>query len=150
MFCVISRFHGGAYVVFSRTLNENLEVAALEGTFASVIGGAPAAGVVFASEVDARAKADPRVKALANELALASDEDRHARKADLDECLRAIRAEEVGKLAAEFDREHSIERALRVGSLHAIITPRSIRPYLIDALDRGIARTLESSERGAC
>jgi acetyl/propionyl-CoA carboxylase alpha subunit/acetyl-CoA carboxylase carboxyltransferase component len=150
VFCVISRFHGGAYVVFSRTLNENLEVAALEGTFASVIGGAPAAGVVFASEVDARAKADPRVKALANELALASDEDRHARKADLDECLRAIRAEEVGKLAAEFDREHSIERALRVGSLHAIITPRSIRPYLIDALERGIARTLESSERGAC
>jgi acetyl-CoA carboxylase carboxyltransferase component len=144
VFCVISRFHGGAYVVFSRTLNENLEVAALEGTFASVIGGAPAAGVVFASEVDARAKADPRVKALAEKLAVAPDEDRRARKADLDECLRAVRAEEVGKLAAEFDREHSIERALRVGSLHAIISPRSIRPYLIDALERGIARTLGS------
>ena len=32
VFCVISRYHGGAYVVFSRALNENLEVAALEGT----------------------------------------------------------------------------------------------------------------------
>ena len=51
VFCVISRFHGGAYVVFSRALNEQLEVAALEGSYASVIGGAPAAAVVFAAEV---------------------------------------------------------------------------------------------------
>ncbi len=34
VFCVISRYHGGAYVVFSQALNENLEVAALEGTYA--------------------------------------------------------------------------------------------------------------------
>ena len=40
-FCVISRFHGGAFVVFSRTLNENLESSAIEGAYASVIGGAP-------------------------------------------------------------------------------------------------------------
>ena len=46
VFCVISRYHGGAYVVFSRVLNENLTVAALEGSYASVIGGAPAAAVV--------------------------------------------------------------------------------------------------------
>ena len=52
IFCVISRYHGGAYVVFSRALNEQLEVVALEGTYASVIGGAPAAAVVFANEVD--------------------------------------------------------------------------------------------------
>src|SRR5205823_9608252 len=58
VFCVISRYHGGAYVVFSRALNEQLEVAALEGTYASVIGGAPAAAVVFASEVDARTRKD--------------------------------------------------------------------------------------------
>ena len=48
IFCVISRYHGGAYVVFSRALNETIEVAALQGTYASVIGGAPAAAVVFA------------------------------------------------------------------------------------------------------
>ena len=51
-FCVISRFHGGAFVVFSRRLNEQLETSALEGAHASVIGGAPAAAVVFAREVD--------------------------------------------------------------------------------------------------
>ena len=61
VFCVISRYHGGAYVVFSRALNEGLEVAALEGTFASVIGGAPAAAVVFAGEVEARTRKDPRL-----------------------------------------------------------------------------------------
>ena len=54
VFCVVSRYHGGAYVVFSRALNEQLEVVALEGTYASVIGGAPAAAVVFAGEVEAR------------------------------------------------------------------------------------------------
>ncbi|HEX9312927.1 MAG TPA: carboxyl transferase domain-containing protein, partial [Actinomycetota bacterium] len=72
VFCVISRYHGGAFVVFSRTLNESMEIAAVEGSFASVIGGAPAAAVVFAREVDQRTKADPRVAAL--ELALAEAE----------------------------------------------------------------------------
>src|SRR5262249_10485212 len=66
VFCVISRYHGGAYVVFSRVLNEGLEVAALEGTYASVIGGAPAAAVVFAGEVENRARKDPRLEPLNN------------------------------------------------------------------------------------
>ena len=47
VFCVVSRYHGGAFVVFSDALNENMEVLAVEGSFASVIGGAPAAAVVF-------------------------------------------------------------------------------------------------------
>jgi acetyl-CoA carboxylase carboxyltransferase component len=42
VFCVISRYHGGAFVVFSRVLNDNLEVLAVEGFYASGIGGAPA------------------------------------------------------------------------------------------------------------
>ena len=64
VFVVVSRYHGGAFVVFSKTLNANMEVAALEGSFASVIGGAPAAAVVFAREVDGRTKKDPRVREL--------------------------------------------------------------------------------------
>ncbi len=63
-FCVISRFHGGAFVVFSRALNENLESSAVEGAYASVIGGAPAAAVVFTREVERRALADPRIAGL--------------------------------------------------------------------------------------
>src|SRR5208283_1186781 len=69
VFCVISRYHGGAYVVFSRALNENVEVAALEGSFASVIGGAPAAAVVFAGEVEAKARKDTRLQALSQAMA---------------------------------------------------------------------------------
>src|SRR5208283_4955597 len=64
VFCVISRYHGGAYVVFSQALNEHLEVAALEGTFASVIGGAPAAAVVFASEAESPTRTAARLEAL--------------------------------------------------------------------------------------
>ena len=40
VFCVISRYHGGAFVVFSNALHDNMEVVALEGSHASVIGGA--------------------------------------------------------------------------------------------------------------
>jgi acetyl-CoA carboxylase carboxyltransferase component len=140
VFCVVSRFHGGAYVVFSQRLNENIEVAALEGTYASVIGGAAAAGVVFSGEVDARTKADPRIKALNEELARAGDPDRRRVKARLDEAMQTIRAEHVGRLAEEFDRVHSVERALRVGSLHKIVPSPALRPYLIDAIERGMAR----------
>ncbi|HEX4982140.1 MAG TPA: carboxyl transferase domain-containing protein, partial [Ilumatobacteraceae bacterium] len=64
VFCVISRFHGGAFVVFSQALNESLETIAVEGSRASVIGGAPAAAVVFAGEVNARARGDLRVTEL--------------------------------------------------------------------------------------
>ena len=60
VFCVISRYHGGAFVVFSKALNPRMTVLAVEGSYASVIGGAPAAAVVFSGEVDKRAAADPR------------------------------------------------------------------------------------------
>ena len=77
VFCVVSRYHGGAFVVFSAALNDNLEVAALEGSYASVIGGAPAAAVVFAREVDARTSADPRSAGLAR-----TDRRRRRRRKD--------------------------------------------------------------------
>jgi acetyl-CoA carboxylase carboxyltransferase component len=142
VFCVVSRFHGGAYVVFSRTLADNLEVVALEGTFASVIGGAPAAGVVFAGEVAERAKADGRVVALETRLAAAAEPDRRKLRAELDALVKVVRAEKVGELAFEFDHEHSVHRALRVGSLHRILPPRDLRPYLVDAVERGMAKEL--------
>ena len=75
-FCVISRFHGGAFVVFSRALNDNLETIAIEGAYASVLGGAPAAAVVFARDVDARTREDERIAGLDEQLATAEDGDR--------------------------------------------------------------------------
>ena len=61
VFCVVSRYHGGAFVVFAKTLREDIEIVAVEGARASVIGGAPAAAVVFAREVETRTRKDPRV-----------------------------------------------------------------------------------------
>jgi len=42
-----------------------------------------------------------------------------------------------------------IERAVQVGSVERIITPTGLRPYLIDAVERGMRRTLEIGAAGA-
>ena len=149
IFCVISRYHGGAYVVFSRALNENLEVAALEGTYASVIGGAPAAGVVFAGEVEARARKDPRLQTLTRAMAKAEGAEKGKLRAQWDELFKVVHSEKLGEMASEFDRVHSVQRALRVGALNRIIPPATLRPYLIDALERGIARAEQLETAGA-
>ena len=132
VFLVVSRYHGGAYVVFSRELNPNLRAAALEGSYASVIGGGPAAAVVFEREVRARAAADPRVARLRAELRARPGPD--AREA-LERVERTLRLEKQAELAAEFDAIHTVERALRVGSLEEILPARAMRPYLIGLLD---------------
>ena len=117
VFCVISRYHGGAYVVFSRALNEQLEVVALEGTYASVIGGAPAAAVVFAGEVEARARKDERLQALSQALAKAEGAEKVRLRAEWDELFKVVHSEKLGEVASEFDRIHSVHRALEVGAL---------------------------------
>ena len=76
VFVVVSRYHGGAFVVFSQKLNADLETIAVEGAKASVIGGAPAAAVVFAGEVAARTRADERVVALEEKAAAAEGNER--------------------------------------------------------------------------
>src|SRR5678815_5625065 len=140
VFCVISRYHGGAYVVFSRALNPSLEVAAVEGTFASVIGGTPAAAVVFAGEVEARARKDSRLQELNQAMAKAEWAEKGRLRTQWVELFKIVHSEKLGEMAAEFDRVHSVQRALAVGALHKIIPPASLRPYLIDAIERGIAR----------
>ena len=148
VFVVVSRYHGGAFVVFSKTLNENMEVVALEGSFASVIGGAPAAAVVFARDVDGRTKKDARVKDMEAALkAAATDAERVARRAALAEVTKMVRSEKLGEVADEFDRIHSVHRALKVGSLDRIISAAELRPYLIDAIERGMAREMERWRR---
>ena len=144
VFCVVSRYHGGAYVVFSQTLNENLEVAALEGTFASVIGGAPAAAVVFSGEVESRTRADSRMVALNNAIAVADEDTKGKLRTEFDELYQVVYSEKLGEVASEFDRVHSVQRALQVGALHHIIPAANLRPYLIDAVMRGMAKTLVS------
>ena len=62
-----------------------------------------------------------------------------------------VRSEKLGEVAAEFEGVHDVERARRVGSLHEILPPGRLRPYLIEALERGMRRELErwTEERGA-
>jgi acetyl-CoA carboxylase carboxyltransferase component/biotin carboxyl carrier protein len=143
VFVVISRYHGGAFVVFSRTLNDNMQVAALEGTYASVIGGAPAAAVVFAREVDGRTRKDPRVKALEQELTAADEEGRRRLRPRLAALVKSVRSEKLGEVADEFDRIHSVHRALEVGSLDTILPPSELRPYVIQAVEAGLAREVQ-------
>jgi len=136
VFCIVGRYHGGAYVVFSRGLNDNLRALAVEGSYASVIGGGPAAAVVFPREVRARVAKDPRIEALRAPLrGNPSAEER----AEFDRLRRDVTIEKRAEIAAEFDAVHSVERAKRVGSIEEIIPARDIRPHLITLLDRDLS-----------
>jgi acetyl-CoA carboxylase carboxyltransferase component len=136
LFVVVSRYHGGAYVVFSKQLNPRLRVAAVEGSFASVIGGGPAAAVIFRQEVRARSLADPRVAAL-----------RGGDPAEYERVLAAVLAEKQAETAVAFDAVHTAERALRVGSLDARIAPDAIRPWIVEELEAAVRSERAASRR---
>jgi len=139
VFCVISRYHGGAFVVFSKALNPNMTVLALEGSYASVIGGAPAAAVVFAGEVEKRTSADPRVHDLEARIAEATGPDRSRLVVELADLRATVRPEKIGEVAAEFDGVHDIHRAVRVGSVDEVISVSRLRPRVIEAIERGLS-----------
>lgn len=133
LFVVVSRYHGGAYVVFSKALNRHLHAMAIDGAYASVIGGAAAAAVIFKRDVYARAVEAPAVRRAATALARRSfARRRRAHRESLAAALRDART----AVATEFDEVHSVARACRVGSLDEIIAPRQLRPALIRALRR--------------
>ncbi|MBQ0923437.1 ATP-binding protein [Saccharopolyspora endophytica] len=136
VFCVISRYHGGAFVVFSKALNPNMTVLAVEGSYASVIGGAPAAAVVFAGDVNERTANDPRVRELDELVAAADGPERAAQSLKLADVRAEVRAEKLSEVAAEFDRVHSIQRAVEVGSVDAIVRADELRPRIIDAIEK--------------
>ena len=140
VFCVISRYHGGAFVVFSKRLNPLMEIAALEGSYASVIGGAPAAATVFTREVRARTDTDPRVVELREAIASTDGPDAGALRAQLARLTDEVRSEKLGQVADEFDAIHTIQRAREVGSVDRIISARDLRSYVVDAVERGMAR----------
>jgi acetyl/propionyl-CoA carboxylase alpha subunit/acetyl-CoA carboxylase carboxyltransferase component len=131
LFAVVARYHGGAYVVFSKELQPRLHAAALRGSHASVIGGSAAAAVVLTREVRARAASDPRVEELRRTLrgnSSAENRDEFER-AVLDATLAAQRG-----LACHFDAIHTVERAVAVGSIDTVIEPERLRPHLIERL----------------
>ncbi|MFC7501792.1 carboxyl transferase domain-containing protein, partial [Nocardioides sp. GCM10030258] len=140
VFCVISRYHGGAFVVFSKRLNPSMTVLAIEGSFASVLGGAPAAAVVFAAEVAKRAAADPRVAALEERIDAAEDGERGLLVVELAELRAQLRADKIAEVAAEFDGVHNIHRAVEVGSVDEVIAASDLRPKVIESIERGLTQ----------
>ena len=129
VFVVVARYHGGAYVVFSKSLNSSLTVAALEGSFASVIGGAPAAAVVFPRKVLKETYADERIRRYTEKL-----EKNTCSRSEFDDCFKKVYNERQRELGQEFDRVHSVERARKVGSIDDIVSPDKLRPYIIGKL----------------
>ncbi len=136
LFVVTARYHGGAYVVFSKALNEGLRAAALEGAYASVIGGAPAAAVVFPGLVLKETNADPRIEEARRRL----QADRAGYRKEYDALFRQVHAEKQAALARRFDQVHSVERARSVGSIDEIIPLARLRPWLIVGLEEGMHR----------
>jgi len=153
VFVVIGRYHGGAYVVFSKALNPDLTAFAVEGAYASVIGGAPAAAVVFPREVRARANKDERIILLRNALEAidaVTDGDRRATAvAELERELCDAIVDYQARLAREFDAVHSVARAVSVGSLDAVIEPGRVRERIIEVLDRRQSSTSQPFFGGA-
>ncbi len=120
VFCVISRYHGGAFVVFSGVLNDNMEVLAVEGSYASVLGGAPAAAVVFTGEVNKRTAGDPRVRELEAALSAADGVDEAHLRVELAALRSSVRSEKLGEVAAQFegDPQHRAGPRRRLGARH--------------------------------
>ncbi|MGP0053748.1 MAG: carboxyl transferase domain-containing protein [Solirubrobacteraceae bacterium] len=145
VFCVVSRYHGGAFVVFSQKLNPYLEAVALEGSHASVIGGAPAAAVVFARDVEREAGADERITELDRRLVTAAGAARQRLRAERATLWAEVLAQKRGEFADRFDRVHSVERAVKMGSVSRIIKSSEMRPFLIEAVERGMKTVIEGS-----
>jgi len=45
-----------------------------------------------------------------------------------------VRAEKLADVAAEFDRVHSVYRAVEVGSVDAVVSAAELRPRIIEAI----------------
>jgi acetyl-CoA carboxylase carboxyltransferase component len=149
VFVVVSRYHGGAFVVFSKRLHEDMDIAAVAGSFASVIGGAPAAAVVFAREVSTRTEQDQRVASMRDRLAAEPGEGHAELRHELAETIQVVRSEKLKQVADEFDSIHDIQRAMRVGSVDRIIPAAELRPFVIGALERRLALASPDPAHGA-
>jgi hypothetical protein len=63
-------------------------------------------------------------------------------QAEYDRVFEAAILEHQGRLAKEFDAIHSVERAVKVGSLDAVIAPENLRASIIEVLDRRADRPI--------
>ena len=78
-----------------------------------MIGGAPAAAVVFARDVNTRTRKDPRIAELDEQIEAAEGAERERLRAEREERWADVRSEKLGELAGEFDAIHSVERGMQ-------------------------------------
>jgi hypothetical protein len=69
-------------------------------------------------------------------IAEATGAERAALTTQLADVRATVRSEKLGEVAAEFDQVHSIQRAVQVGSVDAIIRPSELRPEIIAAIEQ--------------
>ena len=91
-------------------------------------------------EVNARTAADPAVWELEAQIAASTDDPASASlQLKLAATRAAVRSDKLGEVAAEFEAAHTVERARRVGSVHAIIPAAELRGRIAAAPKRGMA-----------
>ncbi len=73
-------------------------------------------------------------------VAAADGVERARLRVELAALRSSVRSEKLGEVAAEFEAVHDIARAQQVGSVHAIVPAAELRPQLIAAVERGMAR----------
>jgi hypothetical protein len=94
----------------------------------------------LARDVDVRTRTDPRIAELDERMAAADGAERGRLRTERDERWKAVRAEKLGELAAEFDAIHNVSRAVE-GRLGRPRHPRlALRAELIDTIERGVRR----------
>ena len=107
--------------------------------------GGPAAAVVFPRLVKKRVQDDARIQEATARL---SDRTLRtaAEQAEFAALYKEVEAEIQGKVAAEFDAVHSVERAMEVGSLSGILEPDQLRTQLHRQLSEGLERYLTEKD----
>ncbi len=120
--------------MFSNKLNDNMRNCAVEGSYASVIGGGPAAAIVFPKQVRKRALGDDRLKAFAEKVQKSKSVEKNRLQIEYEELFNEVFAEKQAEFSAEFDAVHNVQRAKRVGSIDEIISSDNVRQYVISVL----------------
>lgn len=143
VFVVVTRYHGGAYVVFSKALNTDLQVFALNDTYASVIGGQVAVKVVNEpkTEVTKEAKRLEGEAEWAARLRGAKDAEATAK------IKREIYAVAERTIRNRYDAIHTVDRAKSVGAIDDIIAADGLRQTIIEAVEAG-KQTYVARKRG--
>ena len=137
VFCVISRYpRWRVRGVLQGTKREHDSAGA--SSFASVLGGAPPRPSWCSAELLDRPATDSRVADMQARAAETSGARRAALNAALAETRRQCGPRNWPRWPRSSTRIHSIQRAVDVGSVDAIISVAKLRPRIIDAIAQGL------------